>query len=386
MNYIFILILSAAAALMMIFFPQDALNATKKGITLWLNIVLPALFPFFVCAKVMTYLGIPKIIGRLFEPIMRPVFKVPGEASFVYAISITSGYPIGVELISEMRRKNTISKNEAERMLSFCSTSGPLFILGAVGVGMFSNSILGWSIAISHYIGALLNGLFFRFYGSSNHSYRMQKKSFWETLNEAKVESKRPFIVFLSEAILDSFKALLLICGYIIIFSIVIALLEKFSLFNFLSDISHLVPIGNLEILPSCIKGFLEITLGCSSVSEITGIGFTLSCFFCAVIISWSGLSIHAQALTFLSKTDVSSRFYIFSKIFHSLFTGICAVIIAPIMKNYHSMALQAFNFSDEIVNSSFMYKLLFSTKLMILVLILFGCTAIISQIRFKKK
>jgi len=48
---------------------------------------------------------------------------------------------------------------------SFCSTSGPLFMIGAVAVGMFKNPLLGPLIALSHYLGALTVGLIFRFYG-----------------------------------------------------------------------------------------------------------------------------------------------------------------------------------------------------------------------------
>ncbi len=363
--------------------PGEILSATKYGIDLWLNNVLPALLPFFVCAKIMTRLGVSKIIGRLLEPVMRPLFRVPGEASFVFAVSITSGYPIGAKLISEMRGKKIITKDEAERMLSFCSTSGPLFILGAVGVGMFGNTVLGWSILLSHFLGAILNGLFFRFYGKPGHSYS-ERRSFYEVFKEAKKESKgnQPFIIFIGDAIFDSFKTLLLICGYIVLFSILVTLLEKYSFFTFFAKIPLFQ--NHQFLLSLCCKGFFEMTIGCNAVSQIQGVPFLYASLLCSAIVSWGGLSTLAQALTFISQTDINKGLYTFSKLSHALCAFFCALFVSPLILKYQSVASHVLNISDPIINSSFAYKLLFSIKLMILVIFLFIITAVIS--RFTEK
>lgn len=378
-NYILALSLSLTAGILMIILPGEVLSATKYGIDLWLNNVLPALLPFFVCAKIMTRLGVSKLIGRLLEPVMRPIFRVPGEASFVFAVSITSGYPIGTKLISEMRRQKIITKNEAERMLSFCSTSGPLFILGAVGVGMFGNTSLGWSILISHFLGAILNGLLFRFYGTPGHSHP-KRKSFTMVFKEAKEESRgsQPFIIFLGEAIFDSFKTLLLICGYIVLFSIIIALFEKYSLFVLFTKIFFLE--NQQKLFSSLFQGFFEMTVGCSAVSQIQNISFIYSSLICSAIVSWGGLSTLAQALTFISQTDIHKGLYTVSKISHALCAFFCAFFIAPLMLKYQNAVSHVFNIPNTIISSSFSYKLLFSTKLMLLVIFLFIITAILSQ------
>lgn len=123
---------------LMVFFiliyPSDIIEATRSGILLWANVVLPSLLPFFIGAELLVGLGLVKFIGVLIEPIIRPIFNVPGEASFIFAMSITSGYPIGVKLTSNLRRNNVITQSEAQRIISFCSTSGPLFMIGAVAM------------------------------------------------------------------------------------------------------------------------------------------------------------------------------------------------------------------------------------------------------------
>lgn len=383
-GYIFIFIICIAWALFMMFFSQDSLEAARDGIHLWYNAVLPALFPFFVCSRIMTRAGISKIVGKLFEPVMRPLFKVPGEASFIFTISITSGYPIGTQLVAGMREQRLISRSEAERMLSFCSTSGPLFMLGVVGAGMFSNPLLGWSIALSHFSGAILNGLLFRFHGKSELSRMKNRQKISDIVKEAEMgmQENNSFILYLGEAILDSFKTLLMICGYIVFFSIIISILEKFSFFYYVSNIGcTLFPSFNPLIISSCLKGFFEITLGCQAISEISNIEFIQTCILCSGIISWSGLSIHAQALTFIARTDIKGTYYIFTKAVHSLCSMVCASIITPILLKYEPRAFNVFHLSEKIINSNFSYKLLFSTKLMLIVIILFTISAIVSYL-----
>lgn len=380
-NYILGLLLCSIFALLMIFFSQDALRASKQGIELWYNAVLPALFPFFVCSKLMIKMELHKIIGRFLEPIMRPIFNVPGEASFVFAISITSGYPMGAQIISDLREKRNITKTEAERMISFCSTSGPLFMLGAVGIGMFGSPLLGWSIAISHFFGALLNGFLFRFYGKNTAIRKLKKASLRDVVCSAvkNYNQQISFISHLGESILESFKTLLLICGYIIIFSIIITLMEKFLLFDMLA-LSIFKPF-NYDIVVASLKGFFEITLGCNALSNINHLNFIYSSILCSAIIAWSGLSIHAQSLTFIAKTDIKKSIYFLSKVTQSIFSALCAMVIAPFLIKYQPEVLTVFSITDKISNSSFIYKLLFSTQLMLLAFILLIITAILSYI-----
>ncbi|MFA5527138.1 MAG: nucleoside recognition domain-containing protein [Peptostreptococcales bacterium] len=367
----------------MILFPHISLQAAQSGINIWFYSVLPALFPFFVFTKLMTYLGFHKIFGRLLEPLIRPLFNVPGEASFVFAMSLSSGYPVGVQMIADLRKSQSISKTDAERMLSFCSTSGPLFMLGTVGTSMFNSSPLGFSIAISHYLGSILNGFLFRFYKKNSPSNRIAHQNDIKTIVldcQKNFNHGREFMSKISEAIYDSFKALLLVGGFITLFSILIALLETLNFFHFISlFISN--PLTN-SIFLSYVKGFFEITIGCNEVSQITHSGFVLSTLLCSSIISWSGLSIHAQALTILSKTDLKKSIYLVSKITHTLCTIVCSLIISNLFLKYMPYDIATFNMDFITKNSTFIYNLLFSTKLMLCIFILFIVTVIIDMLK----
>src|SRR5690606_12296511 len=131
----------------------------------------PALLPFFIGAEVLIGTGVVAFMGTLLQPLMKPLSNTPGSSSFVMAMSVTSGYPMGPKLISQLRQHRSITRIEGERMLSFCTTSGPLFMLGAVAVGMYGSTALGIILLAAHYLACLSTGLMFRFYKRDRDLY-----------------------------------------------------------------------------------------------------------------------------------------------------------------------------------------------------------------------
>lgn len=158
-----------------IVFPEDAFNAAVNGLNVWWNVVFPALLPFFIMAQVMIGLGVVHFLGVFLEPVMRPVFNVPGSGSFVMAMGLASGFPIGAVLTTQLRKKGLCSKVEAERLISFTNTADPLFMFGAVAVGMIGYPEVGVIIALAHYMSGISVGLLMRFYGRRQEGHRLVK-------------------------------------------------------------------------------------------------------------------------------------------------------------------------------------------------------------------
>ena len=125
-----------------------------------------SLSPALFChsRRILMGLGVVHFLGVLLEPLMRPVFKVPGVGSFALAMGLASGYPIGAKITSNLRRKKLCTQTEAERLLSFTCTANPSFMLGAVAVGMFHRPDLGLLIAATHYLSSVIIGILLRFY------------------------------------------------------------------------------------------------------------------------------------------------------------------------------------------------------------------------------
>lgn len=318
-----------------IVFPASSVNAAHQGLTTWFAIVVPALLPFFIGAEILIGLGVVKLIGILLEPVMRPVFNVPGEGAFAFAMSVTSGYPVGAKIICKLYKQRALTTHEAQRLMSFCSTSGPLFIIGAVGVGMFHSGVLGLFIAANHYFAAIAIGVMFSFYkkDKNNNSATCQKhyqgKKLIEELSEYS-KSNLSFGHIMGNAVKESVDTILLVGGFIILFSVVVNILNQIGLVNLITSIIHTIPHFfsiNPSVINSVTTGFFEITLGCKMLSEVYCISLQTRLSIVAFIISWSGFPVHAQTLSIIRDTGIKTSIYLLSKFAHGIFASIFSFI-----------------------------------------------------------
>ena len=320
--------------------PEESYASALDGLKIWFNIVCPSLLPFFIGAELLVNSGMVNFIGALLEPVMRPLFNVPGCGSFPFVMSITSGYPVGSKIVAELYNKKLCSKTEAQRLLSFCSTSGPLFMLGAVGIGMLHNKYYGVIIALSHYLGAITVGLIFRFYKSKDTGKATNNKTSIKDavkkLLKYYADDKRPVGFLLSDAVKNSVNSILTVGGFIIIFSVIIRLLILSHITDALSSwlyaIFHSTGI-NRQIITPIVSGFFEITVGSKLISSSHAILYQKIAAISGII-SWSGLSIIAQTAGMISNTDLNLKVYVFCKFLHSIFSSIYALLLI----NYTNM------------------------------------------------
>ena len=84
----------------LVLFSKTNLTAAKNGLILWATAVVPSLFPFFVSTELLSYTSVIKHLGKWLNPIMRPLFNVPGEGAFAFLMGLISGYPVGAKIVS----------------------------------------------------------------------------------------------------------------------------------------------------------------------------------------------------------------------------------------------------------------------------------------------
>ena len=75
-------------------FSNSSLETARNSFMLWGNSVIPALLPFFICIEILKQTNFIEIVGKALNPIMYPLFNVPGSGAFALAMGITSGYPV----------------------------------------------------------------------------------------------------------------------------------------------------------------------------------------------------------------------------------------------------------------------------------------------------
>lgn len=319
--------LAVALTISMVLYPQDAFASALGGLKVWWEIVFPALLPFFVFSEILMGLGVVSSMGVLLEPLMRPLFNVPGVGSFVMAMGLASGYPIGAILTSKLRRQKACTQVEAERLLAFTNTADPLFMFGAVAVGMFADARLGTVIAAAHYLSSLTVGLGLRFYGRgqpitpdvSDKENILVKAA--KELYRARQRDGRPIGQLLGDSIRNSVNSLLNIGGFIILFSVIIRVATIVGVVNLLaSGVAGALSV--LGIAPSLshsvISGFFEITIG-TQLTASAAAPMIQKVAMAGAVIAWSGLSVHGQVASIINDTDIRLGPYLVARMVHAV-------------------------------------------------------------------
>ena len=281
---------------------------------MWGTCVLPALFPFFVFSSILTKLQVFSAIGNKLTGFMEKIFHCPGVSGIIYLFSIISGYPVGAKITSQMYLSGEINRDEVVRINSFTSTSGPLFIIGSVGVGMFVNHVVGIIMLISHILGAFCNGILYR-------NYHYIENIAIQSEQTSKTEE------ILSKSMYDSIISILVVGGYIVIFNIIIDMLCNVGVLHFLGSIISITGI-NANICDSLLNGILEVTRGCKDLAA-SDTNLQIMAVLGCMLISWGGFSIHLQALTFLSKCHISTKFYLLQKFTHCILSGMICFLLS---------------------------------------------------------
>jgi sporulation integral membrane protein YlbJ len=325
-----------------IIYPGEAFSAALDGLMLWLNVVCPALLPFFICVEILIGLGIVSLFGSTFKPLMGPVFNVPGEGSFGFFMSISSGYPVGAKITAKLCQEKLCTLTEGQRLLNLCSTSGPLFIIGAVATGIMNNPALGFFLAVSHYLSAVTIGFFMRYYKNEKTSKKSIRISspIADMLNYRNKDG-RPVGMLLGDAVKSGVNLILMIGGFIIFFSVITNMLKISGFLRWLSLIlSRIIPFDFItpEIISSLFIGFMEVTNGARECASLQ-VPLIYKTVLVSFMIGFGGLSVNAQVISIISETNLKINVYLFFK----LVQGVAAAVYSYILVAWFS-DLQVFN------------------------------------------
>jgi sporulation integral membrane protein YlbJ len=304
-------------------YPAIVLAAARRGLLTWWDVVLPSLLPFFIVSELLMGLGFVALSGRLLEPAMRPLFNLPGSAGFIVAVSYLSGFPLCAALTSRIRRDNLCTRHEGERLIAFTSNASPLFMLGAVSVGMYKSPALGPLIAIIHYLSSFLCGLLLKFIAKPRAAGLRPTGSQAPGMVpgvappvSSSCPERQNFGSLLGEAVNRSSITLLSIGGFITFFSVAIGIMEAAGLMGAL--ISALTPLAHLfhfdtSILRALLYGLVEITIGISEASKSPG-SFVQQLLVIEALLAWNGLAVQAQVAGMLIGSDLNVRFYLLTR------------------------------------------------------------------------
>ncbi|WP_018133273.1 sporulation integral membrane protein YlbJ [Effusibacillus pohliae] len=326
--------------LSLVLYPEQAFEASVTGMKLFWDSVFPALLPFFILSEIMLGVGVVHALGILLEPLMRPLFSVPGVGAFALSMGLAAGYPMDAVITAKFRKNKMCSRVEGERLLAFTNTADPLFMFGAVAVGMLRNPGIGMLLAIAHYIGAFCVGILYKLYGRDQEHVEQDTRlqpirgnlfaRAYREMIRARAEDGRSLGKLLGDAINDSIKTSLMICGFIMFFAVVIKVLTVAGVIPLLAlplvGLFKLIGIDSSLVNPF-LAGIVEIDIG-SAQTAAAHAPLIQQLLIISFIIAWSGLSVHAQIASVLTGTDIRFTPYIVARFIHGVIAAVATVVL----------------------------------------------------------
>lgn len=327
--------------------PDKALEASLRGVAVWWDVLFPALFPFFVLSEIMLGFGIVHFAGKLLDPLMRPLFRLPGVGGFVVAMGFVSGYPVGARLTSRLMEQSMINRDQGERLVAMTTTSDPIFLIGAVCIGFFGNTEPALVLAIAHYGGALALGVISRYRVDKNESKTgnpsvpaqgSRIRSALAAMHQARLADGRPFAILLQQSLQSSLVLMMIVGGLVVFFSAAMTLLvDSGSLILFHHAIAGFLALFGLSphLAPSLINGTFEVTIGAKAAALSGDAGVTLPLVHrvaaAAFVLSWAGLSVHAQVAGLMSRTKWRYLPFARFRLLHGLIAMFIVYMIWPL-------------------------------------------------------
>ena len=297
------LYLTAAAFLALVLLAPRAAEGARQGLSVCAAALLPSLFPFFALSNLLSGLGLAELLSGAVGKAVERLFRVSACGAQAFLLGVTGGYPLGAHAVAELRRKELVSRDEAERLLAFCNNSGPAFILGAAG-GVFHSPGAGALLYCTHLLGAACVGLVFRGRGAPPVSPHRPP------------DPPRRFAEAFPSAVSGALASTLTVCGYVVLFSALLGCVP---------------PLASLPPLPrALLTGFAELGGGVAALRGLPASPTALAT--AALLLGWGGLSVHAQTLSAAAGTDISCARHLAGRalcgVFAAIFTYASALLL----------------------------------------------------------
>lgn len=277
-------------AVMIALDPQQFIDASLNGISAWALNVLPCVLPFMIITKAIIELGQMEKLAKPFSRPFAKIYSTGASSGYVYFISVLAGYPVGSKMVADLYESKRISRSQAFRMCSFCSNSGPMFIIGTVGCLLLKSPQIGAILFASHALSALVNGLIYR-------------KISVKEVSRQNLQTQKKTMDF-ADIIISSVQGALSVGAIICLFFIIIQALD---------------PLFSLLPFKPLFEGMVELTRGCIDASSMPKFTAAIVCSF---VISFGGFSTIMQSQAMLKKLRMPTWLFSIQKFSQGLISA----------------------------------------------------------------
>jgi len=283
--------IASVALILLILDTKTAIYAIQDAVNLCLMTVIPSLLPFFILTTLLTanLTGFP---FRLLRP-LESFCKMSSGTGIVLISGLLGGYPAGAQTVGDAYSRGRLCRENAQRLLGFCSNAGPAFIFG-IAAGQFSSPYAGWMLWTIQILACLAVA-------------RLMPGDFRR--KAVTIPRKE---ISLKEAVERSGQSIAKVCLWIIVFRVILGFAEHWLLW--MVD-------PYMQVL---ITGIMELTLGATQLSVIPSEG--LRFLICSGMLAFGGICVAMQTASSIGDLEINT--YIQGKIMQSVFAAFIAFII----------------------------------------------------------
>ncbi len=319
MKHTLSLICSFLFLCLMLLMPSLTLEGSRQGLILWFQNLLPALFPYMILSSLILGLDRDSKLTGWLSPVSTRLFRISGNGCFAILTGVLCGYPLGAKITAQMIRAKKISVREGQYLISFCNMASPGFLIQYVTAQSLGSLAYLRPMFFSVYGASFLTMVFLQpLYrrslktGGPGSLHTPNKRSaVWRPQPEKRDDPAEPsdadtqsFSV--NEAIMDSFEAMVRLCGYMVLFSIIAKMVT--------ARFSTVTTSKNLLI------GIIEITNGVHYITENIG-PLSTKLLLLSFCVSFGGISCFAQSAGMCQHSGLSMPVYLASKLLCASFS-----------------------------------------------------------------
>ena len=304
MKTFFAAILAAGAAVFLLICPKTASQAASEAISACLEIIVPSLFAFSAAALFLQKSGLYRVVRKPFSLALSKILRMDEELCGIFLLANIGGYPVGISLLGALVSENRLSEKDAARLMCCCFGSGPSFIIGIVGAGVFGSAAVGGVIFAACFLASLLAAVFVRTRGEFSLKPAPQALS---------VNSS----VFAS-SVTSAARAMFSVCVMVVIFSVIAAALREIGLNALFEQLFAILGAG--ENSGRIFPALLEIT----RIKELSPTANAAA--VCAALLSFGGVCVFLQIKALAGKIPLTR--FLASRIFTAAISGGIAALL----------------------------------------------------------
>ena len=308
MKKLFQMLALLAAFILLIALPQVAAEGVRGALTLCGRVILPSLFPFFVCSNLFLLLGWSARLSARFGGPAAKLLRLPPAAGSAFLLGLLGGYPAGAQAAGTLYARGELSEPDAERTLAVCNQAGPSFIFGVLGGAVFQSPAAGAFLYAVQIVSAVL-------------ACRLTAK---ERPAPAKPDTRPPqpesFAAAFSESVRRAGMSAIQICMFITVFSV----LSRY----FLLAAGRIVPPQALPL----VLGTLELSAGCAALADCA-LAFRWKLCIASALLSFGGVSVLAQSRAAVQEHGLTGKLLLPCKALQAALSCTLTLIAAPLLR-----------------------------------------------------